>query len=229
MNRTSLLIAALLLALASLPALAFEREGSLPSDLAALNPPTPNDISVAVIPFWSRDDTQRELGRACTLLDLMRHGFRLAPSGSETVRALVRKTDQALRNDPQWDPLATIEPEDAARIGKALGAKWVIYGEVGELRVKSEKRGLLPKKAGVIDLRLHLIEVATGKTLYWSRIQDTASCGGWSSSSSAIERRLLTRTLNTIFDDLATALPQHYTGAEVTPEEVQRLYEAIND
>jgi len=227
MNRTSLLIATLLVVLTSLPAFAFEREGSLPSDLAALNPPPPNDISVAVLPFWSRDEAQRELGRACTLLNLMRQGFRLAPSGSETVTALVRKTDQALRNDSQWDPLATIEPEDAARIGKALGAKWVVYGEVGELQVKSEKRGLLPKKAGVIDLRLHFIEVATGKTLYWSRIQDTASCGGWSSSAGAIERRLLTRTVNTIFDDLATALPQHYIGAEVTPEEVQRLYETI--
>ncbi|MCJ7750433.1 MAG: hypothetical protein MUQ65_04995 [Armatimonadetes bacterium] len=220
-------LVALLSLLAGLPALAFEREGSLPTDLAALNPPQPNDISVAVLPFWSRDEAQRELGRACILLNLMRQGFRLAPTGSETVPALVRKTDQALRNDSQWDPLATTEPEDAARIGKALGATWVVYGEVGELQVKSEKRGLLPKKAGVIDLRLHFIEVATGKTLYWSRITDTASCGGWSSSAGAIERRLLTRTINTIFDDLATALPDHYTGAEVTPEEVQRLYETI--
>jgi len=229
MNRTSLLIVTLLVVLTSLPALAFEREGSLPSDLAALNPPPPNDISVAVLPFWSRDEAQRELGRACALLNLMRHGFRLAPSGSETVPALVRKTDQALRNDPQWDPLATIEPKDAARIGKALGAEWVIYGEIGELHVKSEKRGLLPKKAGVIDLRLHVIDTATAEALYWSRIQDTASCGGWSSSASAIERRLLTRTVNTIFDDLVTAIPKHYIGAEVTPEEVQRLYEAIAD
>jgi len=227
MNRTSLLIATLFVVLTSLPALAFEREGSLPADLAALNPPPPNDVSVAVLPFWSRDDTQRELGRACILLNLMRHGFRLAPSGSQTVPALVRKTDQALRNDPHWDPLAPIQPEDAARIGKALEAKWVVYGEIGELHVKSEKRGLLPKKTGIIDLRLHLIDTATGKTPYWSRIKDTASCGGWSSSGSAIERRLLTRTVNTIFDDLATALPQHYVGAQVTPEEVQRLYETI--
>ena len=227
MNRTPLLIAALLVVLTSLPAVAFEREGSLPSDLAALNPPQPNDISVAVLPFWSRDKAQNELGRACALLNLMRHGFRLAPSGSETVPALVRKTDQTLRNDPQWDPLATIEPKDATRIGKALGAEWVIYGEIGELHVKSEKRGLLPKKAGVIDLRLHVIDTATAEALYWSRIQDTASCGGWSSGASAIERRLLTRTVNTIFDDLVTAIPKHYIGAEVTPEEVQRLYETI--
>ncbi len=229
MNRTSLLIAALLVVLTSLPVLAFEREGSLPRDLAALDPPRPNDIYAAVIPFWARDEAQRELGRACTLLNLMRHGFPLAPSGSQTVRELVRRTDQALRNDPQWDPLGPIEPDDAARIGKALGAEWVIYGEIGELQVKSEKGGLLPKKFGIIDLRLHLIEAATGKTLYWSRLQDTASCGGWSSSSSTIERRLLTRTINTIFDDLATALPEHYTSSEVTPEEVQRLYETISD
>lgn len=227
MNRTSLIIVALLVVLTSPSAFAFEREGSLPNDLAAVNPPPPNDVSVAVLPVWSRDAAQRELGRACTLLNLMRHGFRLAPRGSDTISALVRKTDHVLRNDAQWDPLTTLDPEDAARMGKALGATWVIYSEIGELHVKSEKRGLLPKKIGVIDVRVHLVDVDTAKILYWSRVQDSASCGGWSSSASAIERRLLTRTLNTIFDDLATALPDHYAGAEVTPEEVQRLYETI--
>jgi len=213
--------------LAGLPAYAFEREGSVPDDLAAVNPPKPNDTYVAVLPFWTRDDLQSELTRCAILLNLMRHGFRLAPAGSQTIRNLVLKTDQTLRNDPDWNALGPNDPKEAARIGKALEAKWVIYGELGELQAKSEKGGILPKKLGVVDLRFRLIDTATGKVLYWTRIQDEASAGGWTSSSEAIERRLLTRTINTIFDDLATALPDHYTCSAVTPEEVQRLYETL--
>lgn len=226
--KTALLLITLLLVLSCLP-VAAEREGTLPVDLAALNPPRPSEVHVAVLPFWARDDVHREQGRACTILNLMRHGFRLAPAGSNTISNMVRKTDYAIRHDSQWDALGRITPEDAARIGKTLGASWVIYGEFGELQVQSEHKGLIPKKEGVIDLRYNLVEVKTGKTLFWSRLQDTASCGGWPTSSSAIERRLLTRTINNIFDDMMTAFPEHYVGAEVTPEEVQRLYENLAD
>jgi len=218
----------LLIMLSCLPAAA-EREGTLPVDLASLNPPRPGEVHVAVLPFWARNDVHREQGRACTILNLMRHGFRLAPAGSNTISNMVRKTDYAIRNDSQWDALGRITPADAARIGQALGARWVIYGEFGELQVQSERKGLIPKKEGVIDLRYHLVEVETGETLFWSRVQDTGSCGGWPTSSSAIERRLLTRTINSIFDDMMTAFPEHYVGAEVTPEEVQRLYENLAD
>jgi hypothetical protein len=212
---------------AGLPAHAFEREGSVPDDLAAFRPPQPNDIRVAVLPFWTRDDAQSDLVRCAVLLNLMRHGFRFAPPESQTIRNLVLKTDQALRNDTDWNLLGPNEAKDAARVGKALEAKWVIYGELGELQARSEKGGIIPKKYGIVDLRFHLVDTATGKELYWTRIQDQASAGGWSSSSDAIQRRLLTRTINTIFDDLATALPDHYTCSAVTPEEVQRLYETI--
>jgi hypothetical protein len=224
-----LLLTAVLLSIVCLPAPAAEREGTLPVDLAALKPPRPNDVHIAVLPFWARDEGHRELGRACTILNLMRHGFRFAPAGSARISNMVRKTDYAIRNDAEWDPLGRTTPADAARIGRALGARWVIYGEFGELQVQSSRNGLIPKKEGVIDLRFNLVETETGKTLFWSRVQDTGSCGGWPTSASAIERRLLTRTINSIFDDMVTAFPEHYVGAEVTPEEVQRLYENIVD
>jgi hypothetical protein len=228
MNRATVLIVFALLAFVGLAALAAEREGTLASDFAQLRPPEPNKVRVAVLPFWGRDETQRQLGRSCVLLNLLRHGFLLVPRGCRNLSEVMRKTDRALSEDPKWDSLATVEPAEAARVGKAIGADWVIYGEIGELQVRSEKSGVVPKKEGVIDLRLTLVDAATGKTLYWSRVQDSGSFGGaiFGSGSSSIERRLLVRTTNSIMDDLASALPEHYLGAQVTPEEVQRTYES---
>jgi len=74
--------------LGSMPVLAAEREGSLPQELEATQPPPPNEIYVAVFPFWSRDERQSEIGRACSMLNLMRHGFRMAPKGSSSLAAV---------------------------------------------------------------------------------------------------------------------------------------------
>ena len=215
--------------LGSMPVLAAEREGSLPQELAAKQPPPPNEIYVAVFPFWSRDDRQTEVGRACSMLNLMRHGFRMAPKGSSSLGMVARRTDTALRRDPECEPLARLQPEDIARVGKALGAQWAVYGEFGDLHTESEKDGILRHKAGVLDLRFQLIEVASGDVLYWSRIRDTASSGGglWAPRATSIERKLVTRAINSIFDDIGTALPDHYAGAEVTSEEVRQLLEVL--
>lgn len=215
--------------LGSMPVLAAEREGSLPQELAATQPPPPNEIYVAVFPFWSRDERQSEIGRACSMLNLMRHGFRMAPKGSSSLAAVARRTDTALRRDPEREPLARLQSQDVARVGKVLGAQWAVYGEFGELYTESEKDGILRRKAGVLDLRFQLVDVASGEVLYWSRIRDTSSAGGglWAPRATSVERKLVTRAINSIFDDIATALPEHYTGGEVTSEEVRQLLEVL--
>ena len=229
MKRLTMVSLLLLLVLGSLPASTAEREGSLPEELAARKPPAPNDLYVAVLPFWSRDERQSETARACVLLNLMRHEFRFAPKGSPSLPVVVRRTDAALKKDSAWEPLARLDPALVARVGAALGARWAIYGEFGELHTTSEKGGILPRKVGVIDLRLVLVEVPSGEILYWSRVQDTGSGGGGllPAKATSVERRLVTQTINGIFDDLATAMPEHHVGAEVTSEEVRRVVEAM--
>ncbi len=211
------------------PAFAAEREGSLPDDLAAHKPPAPGKIYVSVLPFWTRDESQSDVARACIMLNLMRHGFRIAPKGCRTLAAVARKTDAAIRRDSEWDPLARPETQDAARVGKALEADWAIYGEFGDLHTESEGGDILPRKVGVIDLRFLLLDVKSQKVIYWSRFMENDGGGGglWPAKASSIERKLVTQAINTVFDDISAALPEHYAGAEVTSEEVRLLLEAM--
>lgn len=228
MKRATAAVALMLLAMGAGLAGAAEQEGSAPQDLAQRKPPRPNDVYVAVLPFWGVVEGQSTVARACVMLNLMRHGFRIAPKGSASVRAAARATDVAVRRDPEYEPLARMEVEDAARVGRALGADWVIYGQIGELRTESAGGEILPQKVGVLDLRLWLIEARSGQVLFWRRTRDTVPGGGpWPAKASAIERRLLTKTINEIFEDISAAMPDHYVGAEVTPEMVLELVTAM--
>lgn len=218
----------LLLALGCPPGLAAEREGSLPDDLAAHKPPPPGEIYVSVLPFWTREERQSDTARACIMLNLMRHGFRMAPRGCTSLSAVIRKTDAAIKNDRDWDPLARADTEGVTRVAKRLEADWAIYGEFGDLHTESEGGDILPRKTGVIDLRLFLVEVKSGEVIYWSRFMESDGGGGWwPRKATSIERKLLTQAINTIFDDIAAALPDHYAGPEVTSEEVRLLLEAM--
>lgn len=228
MKRVVAVAAVVALAMGGLPVLALEREGSIPEDLMAKRPPHPNDVYVAVLPFWGMEDSQEDIGRACVMLNLMRHGFRLAPKGSRSLAEAARRTESALRRDPKYEPLARIEPADAARVGKAVGAQWAIFGEFGDLRTKSEKEGgVIPRKVGVIDVRLFVVDVDSGSVLFWSRVQDEFPGGTWPVKATSVERRLVTRTINRIFDDIGAGMPEHYAGAEVTPEMVQKLLDSM--
>jgi hypothetical protein len=166
-----------LLALGSLPALAGEREGTLPDELAAQKPPAPSEIYVAVLPFWTRNEEQSDVARAAIMLNLMRHGFRMAPPGCRSLAEVVRKADTALRRDPEWDPLARMEEKDAARVGRALEADWVMFGEFGDLHVESKGGGIIPTKVGHAEIRFVLVEAKSGKTLYWRHLGDSEESG----------------------------------------------------
>lgn len=231
MTAAGMLGVLVLLALGSLPALGGEREGTLPDELAAHKPPAPNDIYVAVLPFWTRNEEQSDVARAAIMLNLMRHGFRMAPQGCRSLAEVIRKADTALRRDPEWDPLARMDEKDAARVGRALGADWVMFGEFGDLRVESKGGGILPTKVGHADIRFVLVEAKSGKTLYWRRLGDSEESGGggaWPAKASSIERKLVTRAINEVFEDISAAVPEHYAGPEVTAEEVRRLLDAMN-
>jgi hypothetical protein len=217
-----------LLLLFGLPAWALEKEGSIPEDLMAKRPPAPSEVYVAALPFWAGNERQTEQARACVMLNLLRHGFKLAPSGSDSLATVARRTDRAIKSDPKREPLARIGQQDAARLGKELGARWVVYGEIGELRTQSEK-GFPPRKAGMIDLRLMLLDVPSGEIIYWSHVKDygTGGSGFWQAKATAVERRLLTRAINLIFDDIAKALPEHYVSGEVAQETVRQIAELM--
>jgi len=229
MKRWSIAIVAWFLLQTALYARAADREGSTPEDLAAKNPPHPNEVYVAALPFWASEESHRDLAQTCVMLNALRHGFKLAPSGSRSLAVAARRTETAVKRDGKVEPLARLEPKDVARIGGKLGAQWAIYGEVGDLHSESQGGALARKKTGTIDLRFFLVDVKSGEVLYWTHIQDSGQGSNrlFPAKASAVERKLLTQTLNAIFDDISEALPEHYISAEVTDEMVREAAESF--
>ncbi len=222
-----LAVYAVMLGAGTVPALATEQEGSKWEDLAARKPPPPTQVSVLVLPFWARDQRHVELVRGCLFLNLKRHGFKLAPEAPSATEIAV-KTDEAVKADPDREPGARIGRADAIRLGKKLGAQWVIYGEVERLQTEMHERLFRTRKVGAIDIRVAVVDIGTGEILYWRRVKDTGSGGSgfWAAKATAVERRLLTRTVNYIFDDMAKALPKHTSEPEVTEDAIQEFVQS---
>ena len=229
MKSSTALMALVLLAVGGTPGWAVEREGSKSEDLAARKPPPPSKVSVVALPFSASNERQSEQARGCVMMNVLRHSFSLAPSGEKSVVGVARRIDRALKETAEKDPGARLKLEEAVRVGKVLGAQWVIYGEVEDLRTEASRSMLRLRKVGTIEIRLVVADVASGEILYWSRVEDTGSGGGGilKAKASTVERSLLTRTINRIFDDMVTALPEHYVGPEVTQEEVRQFVEAM--
>jgi len=228
------------------PAAAVDWVGTLPEAVAALKPPPPAELPVAVLPVWAPSPRVAALARACILLNLERRGFALAPSGKlrpsaetrdrapqapspESVAIHAAKVDILVKVARARDPTARLEREDALGLGERAKARWVIFGEVENLNTAIHKRILFTRKVGSIDMRLSLLDVPTGEVVYWAYIRDTGTggVGFWMAPAQEIERHLLTRTINRIMDDIAKALPPHKVGSEVTEAQVQRLAETI--
>jgi hypothetical protein len=205
-----------------------QREGTAPETFAATNPPAPSAVSVAVLPFWAANQRQIEIARGAILLNLQRHGFGIVPA-AESLPVCAQETDRVVKADGEREPGARIQRDDGVRLGRALNAQWVIYGEIENLRATMHVRLWRTRKVGSIDIRLVLADVASGQILYWVRIRDTGSggTGFWAAKASSVERQLALRTINLIFDDLNRALPPHKTGPQVSEEQVQQFIEAM--
>ena len=218
----------LVILLGSVPVEAIEQEGMTWEELAANNPPQAAGTSVAVMPFWATNERQTELARGAVLLNLLRLGFQLVPEVG-SLAAVAAETDNAVEADTEREPGARLGRQDATRVGQLLGAQYAIYGEIEALRTDMHRRFFRNRKVGAIDIRFVIVNTESGEILYWTRIQDTGSggTGFWAAKATSIERRLLVRTVNHIFDDIARALPGHSIGPEVTQEQVQEFVEEM--
>jgi len=212
--------------------IAYESKGSSSIDAAKACPDGVTSVSVAVLMFDGPSDRASELARGSVLLNLQRHGFTLHPA-AETLGEMMRRIDaavDALPADKGAEPGAeNMTRQAASAAGTELGADWVIYGLVRELRADTRESFFATRRIGVVDVQLNIIEVATGNILYWARAKDDGSCGVGiaNAKGSSLERRIMTRTVGHIFDELMKALPEHETGPEVTHEQVQQFVEEM--
>jgi hypothetical protein len=224
-----------------------KREGTDWKELAARKPPSPERIAVAVMPFaapaalgavLSQTELERqvELPRACVLLNLQRHRFRIIPDAQPLVR-VPPETDRAMQLTRDEKLRLSGWKEEALKAGRGLGADWVIYGEWTlrqDFRVKTGLFVRRPVKKQVrLSLHLVLADVKSGEVFYWVRLQDeargssTVTGFGATDEDRGIARSMLVSLTNAAFDDIAKALPKHEVGPEVTREQLDKLIGAM--
>jgi hypothetical protein len=204
-----------------------KRQGSAVSALAQRGPIKPGELKAVVLPFWADKPHQVELARGAVMLNLVRLGFPLVPA-APSLPITAQQVSQAVANDPQKEPAARLQREDATRIGRKVKADWVVYGELEKLQTSRHTRIFSNRKIGAIDLRLVILDVASGEIIYWTRWQDTGSGGfSWSEKATTIERQLLTRTVNGMFEELRPTLSPLPAAEAVKEEDVQGFVTAM--
>ena len=208
--------------------------------------PAPSGVSVAVLaftglPMLTETQAQAELPRACLLLNLQRHGFRIVPEARSPslVPALMDKAmglkAMELKVYRENIPLGQWSREQAVDAGKKVSADWVIYGDcLAEIDYKISDPPF-PRVKKVICVRLHvvLVDVHSAEVLYWRRVEKSAQGSsikqgfGSKAEDAEIGRGLLVQMTNMIFDDITKALRKHEVGPEVTRKDLEQLIGAM--
>lgn len=197
----ALLLPTTLLAADKLP----EYEGTKPEDLAMLKLPVPATTTVAVLPYWDYKSMQRHIDLATGLSRDMfeRHGFGLTSSDAIA---------QAVKADKDIEPGQAFRRTDALRIGKQLGASWVVYGEVLELETYTKNSFFKGrKKKGKVTIRVSILDVPSETIIYWHKRSDTSGGTGFDylKRAASIERRACEVCLDRCLSPLFEALPKH--------------------
>ena len=195
------------------------QEGTSVEELAALKArplPVPSKVKVAILPFTDSTGSiaQLRMGTVANYLLWQREGFQMLP---------VLKGFKALTADEQIEPGLPLRRTDAARLGKKLGADWVVYGDVKQLTSYHKDSFFKSSKYLLAGIRIVVVEVKSGETLYWhSRVDKTGgkSWGGGSSAVTLKRRGAIIVSLNAL-QPLFDALPPHATLDKKTLDSVE--------
>ncbi len=199
-------------ALTVLPAMAradepTPQQGSTPAEIAALKArplPQPAKVKVAILPFHDVTGSVSHVRMATVANYLLwqREGFQVMPLADSF------KVTEA---DKDIEPGLPLRRSDAARLGKALGADWVVYGEVKQLDHYT-KTGLFKEaKYLIAGVRIAVVDVASGNTLYWhARSDKTGGTGaGTSRKADTLKRRGAIIVSMNALKPFFEALPAH--------------------
>ncbi len=237
MRRYALLAVLTVFALTVLPAAAGEIQGTTANDLKTAGLPAPSTIKVAVLPLQDAKSVERhtQVATATVALGFMRCGFQFAPElktrDATGLAAILHATNQTLLADKKIAPGEPLRLDDAVRIGKELGADWVVYGDVVDMHTYMKTSFFVNQKKGVVNLKIKIANVATGELIMSRQLEESGSGGGVSAvvfrRATALERTICTRCVVTMYRDLCAALPSHTHSPEAEPTETDVM--AVED
>lgn len=188
-------------------------QGSTPQEIAALKArplPQPNTIKVAVLAFHdiSGSLAHVRMASAANFLLWQREGFSLLPLST---------TFAAQAADKELEPGLPLRRSDAVRLGKALGARYVVYGEVKELRHYVKRGAFKQGKYLIAGVRIAVADVESGEMLYWHERSDKTGGTGGSINRKAdtLKRRgAIIASMNAL-KPFFEVLPMHETQGKV--------------
>jgi hypothetical protein len=182
-------------------------QGSSTEEIAALKArplPQPGTLKVAILPFWDSEGSisHVRMATAANYLLWQREGFQMIP---------IQEGFKALEADKEVERGMALRRNEAARIGKAAGADWAVYGEVRDLRHYTKKTMFKEAKYLIAGVRIAVVDVNTGETVYWHQRSDkTGGTGiGTMRKAGPLKRRgVVIASLNAL-KPLYAAFPAH--------------------
>lgn len=201
-------------------------QGSTPDEIAALRArplPQPNTLKIAILPFHdvSGSISHVRMATVANYLLWQREGFQMLP---------LLDGFKAMEADKDIEAGLPLRRPEAARLGKAIGADWVVYGEVKELR-HYVKNGIFKNgKYLIAGVRIAIVDVESGETVYWHQRSDKTGGTGGSTNRHAdtLKRRGAVITSMNALKPLFAAFPQHtVTGDTPGSGEVAAMVEQL--
>jgi len=124
--------------------------------------------------------------------------------------------------DNELERGSPIRKQDALRIGDALGADLVCYGEVRELETYLKKSLLTTRKKTKIGLKVSV--VGCGEYLIVGQAEEAIGGQGFREAT-ALERRAVRILLERLLKPICLALPahKHNPEKEITGEDILKL------
>jgi len=171
-----------------------------------------------VLPFYCGKGIERQTRAATSAiaLSLMRCGFEFAPQletrDPQSLATVLCEAQKAVATDGSIRPGTALKAEDASRVGRVLGADWVIFGEILDVHSFTSQTLLAMVKKGTATIRLEIAEVASGELILDRQRQEKVAAGPGligSRKGTALERDAAQHCLQRLYADLCAALPAH--------------------
>lgn len=182
-------------------------EGTSREELAERKLPVPAAIKVAVLPFWaySSDVHHTRIGSSVQWLLFQHEGFSMIP---------LPQSFAAFDKDKEAEPGLALRKLDAQRLGKTLGADWVVYGEVRELRVYKKESFFRESRKVIAGLRIAVLDCKSGELFYWKTASGSMGGAPIKNKFDKLLRLGVLRVSETALTDLFISLPTHKTVGE---------------
>lgn len=183
-------------------------EGTSKQALSARHLPSPSAIKVAILPFWdySSDVNHTRVGSAVNWLLFQHEGFAMIP---------LLQSFAAFASDKDAEPGLALRKSDAQRIGKSVGADWVVYGEVREVRVYKKESVWRNSRKVAASMRIAVLDCRSGELFYWKTHSNTVGGPPIKNRYDKLLRLGALRVSQTALVDLFSSLPSHQTLGNV--------------